>query len=60
MKDVRPCPYCGSEVEVVRVKDDPKTGKRRFRIECRHCRALVANGIGFPNETLKEIGRAHV
>ena len=39
MEGIRPCPYCGSEVEVVRVKDkpvkyfveqkDPKTGKKK-------------------------------
>ena len=54
MKNVRPCPYCGGEVEVVRMADRPKTKEKTYRIECRHCHALVARGYGFPIETISE------
>lgn len=61
MKDVRPCPYCGGEVEVVRVKDKEtlvtkgnkkeKVTEKQYRIECKRCKALVAKGTKFPNES---------
>ena len=54
MKGIRPCPYCGGEVEVIRLPNHPKTKKRLYRIECRHCHALTAKGTGFPDETPEE------
>lgn len=70
MLNIRPCPYCGGEVEVVRIPDivtytyktDKKTGKKekiehrekQYRIECKHCRTLVAKGTKFEKETKAE------
>ena len=54
MKGILGCPYCGGEVEMVRLADSKRTGKRLFRIECRKCRALVARGTKFENETEKD------
>lgn len=52
MKGVRPCPYCGGEVEVVRLKD--LKGERTYRIQCYRCRKVVGRGLGFPNEKKEE------
>lgn len=55
MKGIRPCPYCGGEVEVVKLahkKDEPNDV---YRIECLSCRALVPRGLGFNGESKKEI-----
>ena len=75
MKNIRPCPYCEGEVEVVRVPDlvtytyktDKETGKKekvehkekQYRIECKRCRALVAKGTKFDKETIEE-GRERI
>lgn len=59
MTGVKPCPYCGGEVEMVKLvktakeKEDKKP--QPYRIECRSCRALVARGQGFPVESEKDI-----
>ena len=49
MKNVRPCPYCGGEVEVVRMPDK-KDKSKNYRIECMQCRRL-AYGIKFEIES---------
>ena len=54
MKGIRPCPYCGGEVEVIRLADEKKTHKKMYRIECWGCRRTVGRGLGFPNETVEE------
>lgn len=56
MQGIKPCPYCGSEVEMVKLPHDKKDIIKGdiFRIECRTCRALVARGRRFPNETLED------
>ena len=54
MKDVRPCPYCGGEVEVVKLVKKKQEKKDVYRIECKICHRLVVRGIGFPCETVKE------
>ena len=58
MKNVKPCPYCGGEVEVVKlVKNAQEKMDRKpqpYRIEWRSCHALVARGRGFPIETFAE------
>ena len=54
MIGVRPCPYCGGEVEVIKLAKTKKDKKQPYRIECRKCRALVARGEGFPIETPAE------
>lgn len=55
MKGLRPCPYCGGEVEMVKLKGRKTDKEPIFRIECYRCRKLVARGYGFPNETSKEV-----
>lgn len=59
MKNVKPCPYCGGEVEVVKLiktADEKRDHKPQpYRIECRCCKALVARGQGFPIESRTEI-----
>ena len=75
MQNVRPCPYCGGEVEVVRIPDkvtvrwhkDPETGKskktetseKQYRISCYSCHALVAQGLKFEIES-DEDGRKRI
>lgn len=55
MKDIRPCPYCSSEVEVVKL--NPKKGEKKpvYRIQCTRCGATVARGLGFSCETTAEM-----
>ena len=52
MKNIKPCPYCGGEVEVVRLPD--YKGEKTYRIQCMKCRALVARGTGFADETQED------
>ena len=54
MQGIRPCPYCGCEVEVVKLVKRKNETRSPYRIECLRCRALVARGKGFPNETKAE------
>lgn len=54
MEGIKPCPYCGGEVEVIRLANDKKDGHKVYRIECRRCRALVVKGQGFADETKEE------
>ena len=53
MENIRPCPYCGGEVEVVRLKDkitDKKIHEKQYRIWCLRCKQSVGRGIKFPDE----------
>ena len=54
MKDVIPCPYCGGEVEVVKLVKKKQEKKDVYRIECKICHRLVVRGIGFPCEEAEE------
>ena len=54
MENVKPCPYCHGEVEVVKLVKKKEEKLQPYRIECRHCHRLVARGQGFPIETLTE------
>lgn len=54
MQGIRPCPYCGREVEVIRLANDKKTGKKQYRIECKGCHRVVGKGLGFPADTVEE------
>lgn len=54
MLNIRPCPYCGGEVEVVKLIKKPKEERQPYRIQCMRCRQLVARGEGFPIETMSE------
>ena len=58
MKGVRPCPYCGGEVEVIKLgknTDERMQNKPQpYRIQCYQCRAVVARGQKFPHESYWE------
>lgn len=54
MTGVKPCPYCGGEVEVVKLRKHENDIDQPYRIECRKCHALVPRGKGFPIETYYE------
>ena len=51
MQGLNPCPYCGGEVEIVKLNKKKAKDEPLYRIECLHCRKLVARGIGFPIES---------
>ena len=53
MKDIRPCPYCGGEVEVVKLIPKVK-GDEWYRIQCMRCKRTVAKGLKFDCETVDE------
>ena len=52
MKNIKPCPYCGAEVEVVRMPD--RGLEKTYRIQCKRCHALVARGLTFENESKED------
>ena len=54
MEGIKPCPYCGGELEMVKLNKKHKSDPDMFRIECYRCHRLVARGQGFPNETLTD------
>ena len=58
MEGVRPCPYCGGEVEVIKLRknEDEKKQKKPqpYRIQCYRCHAVVARGQKFPIESVSE------
>ena len=54
MQNIRPCPYCSGEVEVVKLDKKKNEKVQNYRIQCKACKALVARGTGFPCETKKE------
>ena len=49
MLNILPCPYCGGEVEVVRLANKGK--QKQYRIQCMKCHALTAKGTKFEKET---------
>lgn len=54
MQGIRPCPYCGGEVEMVRLNRKKANETPAYRLSCYQCRAVVARGTGFPQETDEE------
>ena len=50
MKNITPCPYCGGEVEVVKLIPKKTEKGDVYRIECRKCRMTVARGRKFEKE----------
>ena len=58
MEGVRPCPYCGGEVEVIKLgknEDERRQNKPQpYRIQCYRCHAVVARGQKFPIESVSE------
>ena len=59
MLNINPCPYCGGEVEVVRLNRKKETDEPKYRLSCNHCHALVACGLKFEKETDEE-GRERI
>ncbi len=57
MKNVLPCPYCGGEVEVIKLELTEQEKKKKnlppnpYRISCYQCKALVGRGFKFPDES---------
>ena len=51
MKNIRPCPYCGGEVEVIKLVKRKNEIGPVYRIECMKCRKLVARGKKFDIES---------
>ena len=51
MKNILPCPYCGGEVEVVKLCLRKKETEYKYRIQCMHCKASVARGFKFDKES---------
>lgn len=58
MLGVKSCPYCGGEIEMVKLTINEREKEEKkpqpYRIECCSCRALVARGQGFPVESKSE------
>ena len=54
MENIRPCPYCGGEVEVVKLIKRENETQQPYRIQCYRCHATVARGIGYSGETPTE------
>ena len=54
MENIKPCPYCGGEVEVVKLNKKDKKDKQLYRIQCMRCHALTAKGLKFEKETPAE------
>lgn len=58
MEGVRPCPYCGGEVEVIKLSKNADERQQKkpqpYRIQCYHCHAVVARGQKFPIESVSE------
>lgn len=58
MEGVRPCPYCGGEVEVIKLSKNADERQQKkpqpYRIQCYRCHAVVARGQGFPIESKSE------
>ena len=54
MQNIRKCPYCGGEVEVVKLNLRPGETEFKYRISCMHCKMTVARGLKFEKETDKE------
>lgn len=58
MEGVRPCPYCGGEVEVIKLRKNEEERKWKkpqpYRIQCYRCHAVVARGQKFKIETVSE------
>ena len=56
MEGVRPCPYCGGEVEVIKLSKNADERQQKkpqpYRIQCYH--AVVARGQKFPIESVSE------
>lgn len=54
MENIRPCPYCKGEVEMVKLRKKPNEKRQPYRIQCKKCHMLVARGEGFEIETMSE------
>ena len=51
MNGINRCPYCGGEVEMVKLNKKRKTDTDMFRIDCRSCHYVVPKGRRFPGES---------
>lgn len=51
MENITRCPYCKGSVEVIKLIRKPGEEFQPYRIQCLKCKACVARGKKFPNET---------
>ena len=54
MKNILPCPYCGGEVEVVKLPLKKTETEYKYRLSCFRCKMAVARGVKFEKETLAD------
>ena len=54
MIGVKGCPYCGGEVEVVKLIPKKTEKGDVYRISCLKCKMTVARGVKFEKETAAE------
>lgn len=50
MKNITPCPYCGGEVEVVKLCPKKNEKGDIYRLFCMRCKATVGRGKKFEIE----------
>lgn len=51
MEGLKPCPYCGGEVELVKLNKKPGKPHFNYRIQCHRCKQTAIGNGGFPKET---------
>ena len=54
MKGLRPCPYCGGEVEIVKLNKKKGKPYPLYRLQCHQCKRVAIGNGGFPRESLIE------
>ena len=54
MEGLKPCPYCGGEVDMVKLVKYHGEADIPYRISCKNCRMLVARGFKFDKESKRD------